>query len=194
MSKPRIPFISKKLQSAFASSFKYEIEKLVRLAQADYLHSDNIMTFQHGERYESPANELGDRSGQMECHSVNSSLALADIVKSNPEVIYLPINKVSDAFFSSFSRMINAKMNEVTNTTGNTVNAKDHESLLEAFAASLEKIDMGLDEDGNLTLPTVHIHPSQAEAVSKAIKNAPPELCERIEKIKAQKFAEATQT
>lgn len=193
MSTPRAPFISKKLSQAVAKSFMEEISELVRREQAIYLDANNTMKFQHGRRWASPANDLGEKEGEMEHHSVESSLALADVVKGDPAVTFNHTAEIARAMISSFERMLFAKVNEITAKTGNVVNAAEHHSQLEAFAASLESMEMCVDEDGELSLPTIFIHPSQTEKLREEIENAPPEVHERIESIKAKKLQEATQ-
>lgn len=192
MSEPRVPFISKGLQRAVAKSFIEEVADLVRREQAVYLNPNNTMKFQHGRRWESPANDLGDKSGEMENHSVESSLSLQDVVEGDPAITFKHTSKIARAMSSSFERSLFTKMNEVTAQTGNVVNAAEYNSQLEAFAASLESIEMSVDEDGNLSLPTFFIHPSQTDKLAKEIEAAPPELHERIENIKAKKLEEAT--
>lgn len=192
LSEPRTPFVSGRLQAAVAKSFMEEIADLVRRQHEVYLDPNNTMTFQHGRRWESPANDLGDKSGEMEQHRVESTLALADIVKGNPALTFKHTNEIARAMISSFEKMIFSKMDEVTKKTGNVVNAADHNSQLEAFAASLESIEMSVDDEGNLNLPIIFIHTSQKEKLMKEIKAAPPELHERIEGIKAKKLEEAT--
>lgn len=193
MTEPRTPFIAKSLHQAVAKSFMEEISELVRREQAVYLNANNTMKFRHGRRWASPANDLGDKEGEMEHHSVESSLALADVVKGDPAITFKHTAEIARAMISSFERMLFAKMNEVTAKTGNVVNAAEHNSQLEAFAESLENIEMSIDEDGNLSLPTVFIHPSQTEKLKEEIDSAPPEMHERIESIKAKKLEEATQ-
>lgn len=151
------------------------------------------MKFRHGVRWESPANELGDKSGEMVSHSVEGSFALSEVVKGNLKVIFENINGTAREIASSIERTLFSKMIEVTAKTGNVVNAADHKNQLEAFAASLENIEMSVDEDGNLSLPNIYIHPSQEAKLLKEIEEAPPELHERIQHIKTRKLKEATQ-
>lgn len=151
------------------------------------------MQFQHGQRWESPANDVGDKSGEMKVHGVESSLAVADLVKGNAALIFEHTHEIARGMISSFGRMLFSRMNEITAKTGNVVDVAKHNSHLEVFAETLEKIEMSVDEDGNLSLPTIAIHPSHSEKVAKEIEEASPELPERIEGIKAKKFEEATQ-
>jgi len=193
LSEPRTPFVSRRLQDAVSKSFMEEVADLLRRQREVYLDPNNTMTFQHGHRWVSPANDLGEKTGEMEQHSVESTLALADIVKGNPALIFKHTNEIARAMNSSFEKMFFSKMNEMTEQTGNVVNAADHNSQLETFAASLECIEMSVDDEGNLNLPTFFIHPSQQEKLMKEFEAAPPELHERIERIKANKLKEATQ-
>lgn len=193
MSEPRTPFVFKELQRNVAISFTEAISELVRRDSAGYFDNSNSMKFQHGARWETPANELGDKSGEMVSHSVEGSLALAEVVKGDPKIIFENINGTARAITSSIERMLFSKIIEVTAKTGNVVNAADHKNQLEAFAASLEDIEMTVDEDGSLNLPNIFIHPTQEAKLLKEIEEAPAELHERIEHIKAKKLKDATQ-
>ena len=102
LSGSRTPFISGRLQDAVAKSFMEEIAALVRRQHEVYLDPNNEMTFQHGRRWESPARDLGDNSGEMELHSVESTLALADIVKGNLALTFQHTSEIARAMNSSF--------------------------------------------------------------------------------------------
>lgn len=192
MAEPRTPFVSRRLEQSVAESFMSEIDELMR-KKAPYLETNNAIEFQHGQRWASPANNLGDKFGEIEQHIVESSLALEDVVKGDPKIIFRHINKVAQATVSSFDKMFFSKCNEVTAQTGNVVNAADYSSPLEAYAAVLEKMEMSVDENGDLNLPTFILAPDQHKALLKEMREALPEMRERIEKIKAKKLAEATQ-
>jgi hypothetical protein len=190
--KPRVPFISNSLQQAVVKSFTDEIAELVLREQSVYIDARNTMKFQHGPRWASPANDLGDKEGEMNQHSVESALALTDVVNGDPVVTFTHTDEIARAMILSFTRMLFTKMNEVTAQTGNVINAADHNSQLEAFAASLEGMEMSVDEDGKLNLPTIFIPPSQSEKLRKEIENASPEMHKRIDNIKLTKLKEAT--
>lgn len=192
MQKPRVPFVSEKLQQIFNESFTNEIAELVHNT-APYLNSNDAIEFQHGRHWASPANELGDKSGEVERHSAECSIAPADIVKGDPKIIFKHINEVAIEMISSFDRMFFDKIDEVTSRTGNVVNPADHNSLLEAFFAMIEKTEMSVDENGNLNLPTIIVPADYNKELKKAKQEASPEMHKRMEQILVEKLAEATQ-
>ena len=127
----------------------------------------------------------------MEEHSVESTLALADVVKGDPALTFKHASEIAQEMASSFERMLFAKMREVTGKTGNVVDAAAHRTLLEAWVASLEAIELSLDDEGNLNLPISSFAPSQRQKLIEEIERAPPELHERLEAMKAKKLEEA---
>lgn len=192
MSEPRTPFVSKKLQRSVAKSFSDEVRKLVRLNQEAYLDSNNIMTFQHGRRWESPVNDTGDKSGEMERHSATCTISAEDIVRGDPNLIFERADEIAHEFGSMIFRTLLKKVDEATAKTGNVINMAEHDSVLDAFAASIESVEMSLDDEGNLRLPTIFLNPIQQARLVKEIENAPLALKSRIERIKELKLEEAT--
>lgn len=192
MNEHRTPFVSKSLERAVTESFAKEVARHIREGQAAYLDPSNTLEFQHGRRWESPANALGEKTGEVKQHSFASELKLEDVVKGNPAIIFRQTQEVAKGMFDSFERMLFSKILAATEKTGNVVNAADHDSLLDAFVASIEKIEMSVDEKGELSLPTLALHPDQSQVLAQQFEAAPPELLERIERIKAMKLEDAT--
>ena len=191
MQEPRPPFVSKKLQQIFGDSFMNEIAELVR-TKTPYLDSIDAIEFQHGRCWTSPANELGDKSGEIEQHVAECSIALEDIAKGDPKIIFNHIATGAQKMTSSIDHMFFGKIDEVTSRTGNIVNSADYNSQFETFLAMLEKIEMSVDENGNLNPPTLVLAPGYRAELQKILQEASPEMRKRFDRIMAKKLADAT--
>lgn len=184
---PRTPFVSKSIQRFVDEAFALDISERVQVQQATFLSPENVLEFKHGARWQSPANEVGDKSGQVETHSFEHSLELEDVVDGNPSTIFSQSNAVARGMMLSFERMLFAKLEESTEKSGNVVNSSDHASPLDAIAELLEKMDFSVNQDGELNMPTMCFHPDQHKKLFETMEQAPPEFKERIEELKKRK-------
>lgn len=187
----KIPFISKSLESAVSVAFSNEISGQIRTKQEALLDPNNSSEFQHGKQWASPANDVGDQSGVLEPHSFEMSVHMKEVVAGNPAVIFNNVDKVASGMHNSIERMMFSKLAESAEISGNVVNAGEHGSFPEAFAQMLEKIEMSIDEDGNLQLPTIAVGPEQGEKLMKTLQAAGPEFDKRIDEIKERKRIQA---
>ena len=193
MSEPKIPFISNTLEKAVAEAFSKEIDRRTRAKQERIFGRQEAGDLQHGRQWESPANELGEKSGEMETHSFEMSVDIKEIVAGNPIVIFKHAELVATEMSNSFEKMLFNKLESSTALADNAVNAAEHDTFAEALAQSLERIEMSVDEQGNLQLPTIFVPPEYLERTLKQLKTAGPEYEKRIEEIKERKRQEALQ-
>lgn len=191
MSDPKVPFVSSALQEAVNQAFSKEIATRVRAKHEQIFDPRNTLEFQHGRRWENPANNLGDKSGEVEQHSFEMSVHMEELLAGNPIVIFQRAELVASEMHNSMERMLFSKLNQSTAQTGNIVNAAEHDSFTEAFAKSLETIEMSVDASGELSMPTIFVAPEQGEAIFKQLKAAGPEYEKRIDEIKERKRQEA---
>ena len=80
-----------------------------------------------------------------------------------------------------------AAMGTITSASGNVVNAGG-ELTFEKFYEVLDGMEWSLDDDGELSVPTIVMHPSDAEKL-KELEN--PETLAAMEELKARKYEEA---
>jgi hypothetical protein len=57
--------------------------------------------------------------------------------------------------------------------------------------AMLEKIEFGIDKDGTVILPEIHVSPEFGDRMMAALENTSQEYKDRIEAVKTRKTAEA---
>lgn len=193
MPKPKIPFKSSALEKAVTEAFSKEVDRRIHAKQERIFGRQEALDLQHGRQWESPANELGEKRGEMETHSFEMSVNIKEIVAGNPIVIFQHAELAATEMSNSFEKMLIKKLESSTALTGNVVNAAEHDTFAEALVQSLERIEMSVDEQGNLQLPTIFVAPEQMEKTLKQLKTAEPKYEKRIEKIKERKRQEALQ-
>lgn len=109
-----------------------------------------------------------------------------DIRDGNIEALLVQIDSASEQLAESLERSMFTFLEKVTDATGNTINAGGRKFSFDLFMEMLEKLEIGLTEDGELSMPTLVMHPKQAE------KLEPPTQAqqERLEKFKKEKLEE----
>lgn len=186
----KTPFLQKKLGEAYMIGFSKDVSDRSEQKRSELMDPRNVLSFHHGRKWESPANEFGDRSTEMTQHSTTTELHLKDVVLGDPTVTFRTAMTVSEQMHSSVMNMMISKFSDVTAQTGNVVNAAGR-PFPEAFAEILEMLQPTLGDDGELQLPTMIIHPSQGPKLVAELERAGPDFERRIDELKARKKLEA---
>ena len=186
----KTPFLQKKLSEAYMVGFTRDVRDRSAQKRNELLDSRNVLSFQHGKKWESPANEFGDTSTEMTEHSTTTELHLRDVVLGDPTVTFRTAVTVAEQMHSSVMDSIISTLNKSTEQSGNVVNAGGR-PFPEAFAEMLEMIHPSLGDDGELQLPTMLVAPSQGSKLMAELEAAGPEFKQRIDELTARKKLEA---
>lgn len=71
--------------------------------------------------------------------------------------------KLAQAFRDSQAKDFFASMEEITDATGNTIDANGQHLSMDLIIDSLERLPIEFDEEGNALLPSIIVHPHMAE-------------------------------
>lgn len=186
----KTPFLQKKLSEAYMIGFSKDVGDRSAQKRNELLDPRNVLAFQHGRKWESPANEFEDSNTEMTEHSTTTELHLRDVVLGDPKVTFRTAMIVSEQMHSSVMDTMISTLNRSTAQSGNVVNAGGR-PFPEAFAEMLEMIQPSLGDDGELQLPTILVHPSQGPKLVAELEAAGPEFERRIDELKALKKLEA---
>ncbi len=125
--------------------------------------------------------DLSSKAVQMEI-----TLDANDVRDGDPEALLLLIDSVSEQLSGGLDRSMLGFLEKVTDATGNVVDAGGKKFSFELYMEMLEKVELGLTEDGELSIPTLVIHPNQAAKVEPLT----PEQQERPQNFKEEKLEE----
>ncbi len=120
-------------------------------------------------------------------------ITVDDITNSGFEIV---LKKFYDMGMDASSQMAQYSFTEigkVIDETGNSIDAKGQKWTKELFLESIKKILIDFDEEtGQAIMPTMYIHPSQADNVRQMIQDAESDPQHKIEfdKIMEQKKQE----
>lgn len=94
---------------------------------------------------------------------------------------------ITDECFKGIFREVNT----TCESTGNIVKQADHQSIAETHLAMLESIQMSVDEDGKLVLPSCVMAPEQSKKWHEELAKQDNTFHERVNEILKKKHSEA---
>lgn len=95
-----------------------------------------------------------------------------DMVASNFDVLILGLDAASNELGEGLMSMVLKTVSAVTQSTGNVVDAGGKKFSFELLVETLEKIEWSLDDDDELVMPSIVMHPDQ---MKKLPSEATPE-------------------
>ena len=92
-----------------------------------------------------------------------------DLIKMGPEAFKDGLDRTAAELREQQSKLIFERMNEITQKTGNAVDAKGQPLSHDLLLQTLEKMQIDFDEDGQPLMPTLVVSPGQYEEFKKKI-------------------------
>jgi hypothetical protein len=186
----KVPFLFPDVEVEFTKGFSKAIDSNFRMFSEQYMSPDNVLKFNHGRMWEAPANASGDTMGEMSEHGTETKLSLKDIAEGNVESIFRAISQVTDDIKTQVERQLFDIITTSTEKSGNVVNGSQ-KTFPQSMYEMLEMMQLPLDDAGELSMPTMFIHPSQTAKLKAELDSAGKEFGERFEALKEKKKAEA---
>jgi len=171
--------------------FAKDVVDRSNLMRGAILNPNNVLRYNHGGTFQSPANTKGDQTGEFKKHSSVTEISIDDIVTGRTIKIFANAQDVSEQMHESITGEVIKAVSSVTEKTGNVVDGRD-KPIHEALYESLEKLELPLDENGELSMPTMMVAP----ALYDKLKHPPStgeEFEKRLEALKVKKKNEAIQ-
>ncbi len=106
------------------------------------------------------------------------------------DVLYGEIDKAADQLAEGLVGSLVETMNKVTEGTGNVIDAGGQEVSFELIYGMLERIDFSVNENGELVMPSLVMHPDQLEKLQE-LEPPTPEQELRMVELKQRKREEA---
>lgn len=187
------PFSFRSKQSMANDEFTEMVADYVNQLREQYISKSNVMSFSHGRSWKSDYPNAPEANGTFEQHSSQAGIQYDEILDHNVHAIRRNVEHLARDFGDQFQRSLFSLVSETTERTGNTISATDYKSNAEAILATLEQIELGVDVNGEVTMPTMYVG-GAAAAADKFIadlKAAGPEFEARFEAVKKQKIQKA---
>lgn len=173
-----MPFALPEYESAFTTFMAATVQGLARSRSAI------LSVIEVEEQRSTVASRIRDRHGlDVELPEQTAGFAMtidAGAVRATDvEAFVLEADRASEALEEDLSSMLFGTMNTITEATGNVVTSSGGLSF-DAFYDALDRMEWSLTDDGELSLPSVIMHPDD-------LKNVPEPTGEQLEKIEALK-------
>lgn len=175
---------------AFARSQTMWLTERQKQLQAELMSPENALRYQHGGQIIHPADNEGDPA-EMQEHSAISELKFEDIIEQNVGSWAKGLIELSEKMHKSFMGMFFKSINDSTARTGNVVDAREAGSFPQALLEMMQKIELAVERDGEVSMPTIMVPPGVAEKQIAELEAQPPEFKEEFDRVKQQKIEDA---
>lgn len=146
-------------------AFGNEVKALLRLNQEAFVDPQNIQRFRHGRTWQSHQSYAPDRVSELNSHEHKVGIRIDDIILGRVAIIQKEITNLAIAMSESFARAMFSTISETCETHGNVVHGGDGPA--KAFIDMLEKIEFGVDRNGQVSLPQVFGGPGLNEKFTR---------------------------
>ena len=160
---PDFPTVKKKIEDDFNKKVREKINSDPLWSQIGRkrVHEGNILTSSSIDGY--------TESGDYKRISHGFSISPDEIIEKGVGAFISQIDKISEELIKQESQLLFEKMGEITERTGNVVNAKGRPISPEVILEALDKVQFDFDEFGNPLFPSLVLHPNDMEKIKDEI-------------------------
>jgi len=188
----RPPFSFSAESEQFERRWLQEIPRRIYALQTQLIPERNILKYHHGAAWTSNNTQGKEIPGEFKQHS--EELVVAADARQNAELEKLTdlTDDLARKMAGAAERLLHETVDAVTKETGNVVTwRKKEKNAPAAFLELLRKVQFGVTEKGEPSLPTMmNFDPAFLEEL-QAYTNANPAYGDEVEAIKTKKIAEA---
>lgn len=170
-------------------AFGKEVVKQLRKSQHAYIDPRNVQRFVHGRSWQSHQSYDPDQVSELEQYQHQMNVEFDDVMLRRLELIENTLSKLSNEMAETFVRGLYATVSDVCDKYGNVVSAGKEPA--KAFIEMLEKIEFGVDRDGNVSMPQIHAGTAAIESFRRDATMNSIEFENEVAKIKELKSVEA---
>jgi hypothetical protein len=109
-----------------------------------------------------------------------------DVRDGNFEALQVKLIEAADGYAEQLAKMLYGNLGKITTATGNTLDAGGRPLTFEMLYEMLDKIEWTLDENDELSTPSLVMHPDTASKLPQPT----PEQVKMLEELKARKLEE----
>lgn len=163
------------------------IRKMQKKSRDMFISEHNILHMNHGKHWIHAALE---EKPDTTMHTISAEwiIPFKGIAENDLTLIEQTILPINEDMERQFAQNLYGTVGAAAEKVGNVVNAGEHVSFPHSMLEMFRKIEFGVDRDGNISMPQIHVGPAAYERIAREIQNVPPELEAEIEKVKAEKI------
>jgi hypothetical protein len=186
------PFSFAAESAAFQGRWIEEIPRLVHALHTQFIPERNILKYQHGTKWTFSNTQGEEVPGEFKAHDELLQVEAEPRVNGELEKLTVLADCLARKMAGATIQNLQETVEEVTEQTGNVVTWKKKEkNAPAAFLEMLRKLQFGVTEDGMPSLPSFFNTDPAFIAELQAHLDVNPAFKDEVERIKAQKIAEA---
>jgi hypothetical protein len=174
------------VHTAFEVSLIALMGDLQNKSRAAFVSEHNILRMNHGDSWVHSARE---EEPDTTMHSISAewSIPFNDIAENDLALIMRTVRPINEAMEGQFARNMYAVVGAAAEKAGNVVDAQKTGSFAQSMLEMFRKIELGVDRDGNVTMPQLHVGTEAYKRIAEEMQCVPPEIEAEIEAVKAVK-------
>lgn len=188
---PRVTcFESKEDEAAFDQSLMKLMGVVQDRTRANFVSEHNVLRMNHGGSWRHSARaEEPDTT----MHHISSEMTIPfkDIADNDLDLIGRTLIPINEDMQRQFSQNMYAVVGAAADKVGNVVNAKELGSFAQSMLEMFRKIELGVDRDGKVSMPQLHLNPETYERMAAEMQSIPPDVQAEIDRVKAAKIEAA---
>jgi hypothetical protein len=186
----RVPFPYKHGAKAFNEQFRTLVAESFRHEVDNVIPPENSHALYHGRNWTEERPDGSEMESKIEEHTTETTLKFDDIIQCRFSVLADQILSIVSQMRDEFMKSLYSRISEGVEQVGNVVDARGMNPA-DAILAMLRKIEFGVNREGQVSRPEIHLHPDAVEKITEALDNAGPEFKAEVDRVTAEKEAEA---
>jgi hypothetical protein len=175
------------LTDQFDKAMKEFIGNLVSQERAKLISPENVMHYNHGTKWVTVSSSAPDEVGSMKTHSTETLIQMKDIREHNLTALPSFINNIVKQMDATIQQTLFETVSESSKRSGNSLSMNDYETKADAFLAMIKKIEFGVDREGNVSKPSLHMDPRDFDAIKKEADSQGDEFDKKVDEVIQQK-------
>lgn len=177
-------------ERAFERTVVELMGRLVDRERGALVSGRNVLRMNHGGHWVHSAREPEPDTSM---HSISTEwlLPFEELANNDLGLITRSIVPVSENMSRQFAQAMYGMVGAVAERVGNVVDAKSAGSVSASLIEMMSKIELGVDRDGNVSMPEIHAGPEAHAKLVEGLKSMSPEDAAELERLRLEKSRQA---
>lgn len=187
----RVPFPAISASEKFIEQMNMALRSMVDGLVGEIIPKENTETFYHGRSFVYQQDDLSSHEGGFEKRSAEGDLELESIISGDLQALPNFIEALATNFARQMKQLMFQRAGEAAESVGNTVDARQHRSIADAYLEMFRRVEFGVDKEGNVSRPELVLHPDTVRRLQEELAKQGPEFRQAIQTLTNQKVDDA---
>jgi hypothetical protein len=187
----RIPFPAIAAGRSFIEQMNAGMRARVDELMGEMIPKENTEVFYHGRTFVYRQEDLSSHESTMETHTAEHELNLESILVGDLRALPNFLDTITTNFVRQLKKLLFQRAGEAADSVGNTVDARQHTSIADAYLEMFRRVEFGVDRQGNVSFPELVLHPNTAQRLQEELSKQGPDFRQAIQNLTNQKISDA---